>query len=77
MTDDPQALNREMLEPFEDPNHEGNSAKHHTGKSCIEPGCNAPAGTLWGKYWCFKHNVERIKHIGSQLENIRIKLEKR
>lgn len=53
-----------------DPNHEGNSAKYHTGKSCIEPGCKNPAGTLWGIYWCFQHNVERLDRIDGQLRAV-------
>jgi hypothetical protein len=55
---------------YKDPNAEGNSAKYHTGKPCIEPGCNEPAGTGWGPHWCFKHNVERIDRISRQMEQI-------
>jgi hypothetical protein len=53
-----------------DPNHEGNSAKYHTGKPCIVSGCEKPAGTLWGPYWCFEHNVERLERIGGQFEAV-------
>jgi hypothetical protein len=30
--------------------------------------CDEPAGTWWSPYWCFKHNVERMKRVGKQLE---------
>ncbi len=56
------------LEAFEDPSHEGNSARYHTGKECIEPGCHQPARTKWSPYWCFSCNVTRMKRIGSQLK---------
>jgi len=52
-----------------DPSHEGNSAKYHTGKPCIIKGCDEPAGTAWGKYWCFKCNVKRMKDISDFLDN--------
>jgi hypothetical protein len=54
---------------YDDPNHEGNSAKYHTGKLCIE-GCGRPAGTAWSPYWCFECNVERINRINEQFEQI-------
>lgn len=53
---------------FEDPDHEGNSAAYRTGKTCIEKGCDEPAGTKWSPLWCFKCNVERIKRISASLE---------
>jgi hypothetical protein len=52
---------------FEDPSHEGNSAKYHTDKPCIVKGCKKPAGTLWGPHWCFTHNVERMNRITASL----------
>lgn len=57
------------LAPYEDPNHKGNSPRHHTGKLCIE-GCGRPAGTAWSPHWCQICNSERIKRINSQLEVI-------
>ena len=54
---------------YDDLNHEGNSKKYHTGKSCIE-GCGRPAGTKWSPYWCFECNVKRINRINSQLKQI-------
>lgn len=51
------------LLPSEDPNHEGNSAKYHTGEPCITGGCCNPAGTWWSPLWCMEHNAERLKRI--------------
>lgn len=59
---------KKKLEAFEDPNHPGNSAAHHSGRKCDVKGCTDPAGTAWGPYWCFKHNVERIKRISANLK---------
>ena len=50
---------------YNDLNHEGNSKKYHTGKLCIEKGCNEPAGTAWSSHWCVKHNIERIDRISN------------
>lgn len=58
------------MKPTEDPNHEGNSAEYHTGKSCIVNGCKEPAGTWWGPSWCQKHNHERLERIGSNLDDM-------
>lgn len=57
------------MRPAEDPNHEGNSAKYHTGKPCTVAGCLDPAGTWWGKHWCQRHNAERLARIGGALED--------
>lgn len=54
---------------YDDPDDEGNSAKYHNGKLCIE-GCGRPAGTAWGRYWCFQCNVKRIKRVTAQLESL-------
>jgi len=53
---------------YDDPKHEGNSQKYHTGKTCIVAGCNKPAGTLWSPFWCFECNVRRIDRINKQFE---------
>lgn len=42
--------------PYQDPAHEGNSAKYHTGKPCIMKGCKSPSGTWWGPDWFFCHH---------------------
>lgn len=55
---------------YDDPKHEGNSPKYHTGKLCIE-GCGRPAGTAWSPYWCFECNVKRINRINGQMESIK------
>jgi len=53
-----------------DPNHEGNSSIHWTGKECVENGCHSPAGTAWSPYWCFEHNMQRMKRIDASFEAI-------
>lgn len=53
-----------------DPLDQGNSEKFHTGKLCIEANCLNKAGTAWSPYWCFTHNVERIKRIDNALEEL-------
>lgn len=55
---------------YNDPNHKGNSEKYHTGKKCIETGCDNPAGTAWSPYWCFECNVKRINKISKQLNGL-------
>jgi hypothetical protein len=50
-----------------DKDHKGNSDKHYTGKSCITPKCNNPAGTAWSPLWCFDCNVKRLKRINKNL----------
>ena len=55
---------------YQDPTHEGNSAAHHSGKPCRVKGCKEPAGTAWGAFWCFKHNVERMDRISATLDNM-------
>lgn len=56
---------------YRDLNDPGNSEKHHTGKKCIEQGCNEPAGTAWSPLWCVKHNIERMDRIDAALEPLR------
>ena len=60
------------MTPYRDPDHVGNSAGHHTGKPCIERGCDKPAGTAWSPIWCFKHNVQRMDRINRQLEQFQL-----
>lgn len=54
--------------PYKDPNHPLNSSKYHTGKHCIEKGCENPAGTNWSPFWCVEHNIERLDRITNTLE---------
>lgn len=56
--------NKNKMKDFENPNHEGNSEKYHTGKVCATSDCNNPAGTLWSSYYCFTCNVERMNRVG-------------
>jgi hypothetical protein len=58
------------VKPFEDPNHEGNSAKYRSGRSCHTKGCKEPAGTWWSPHWCFAHNVERIHRIEAGINDV-------
>lgn len=51
-----------------DKNHKFNSSKYHTGKKCIEKGCDKPAGTIWSPYWCYKHNAKRLERVAKQLD---------
>lgn len=54
---------------YENPEHDGNSPKWHTGKACVEKGCKKPAGTWWSPAWCFDHNVERMKRVSAGLDD--------
>lgn len=57
------------MERFEDPHDPLNSDKYHTGKKCIEKGCQNLAGTHWSKYWCQPCNAQRLTRITNNLEN--------
>lgn len=59
---------------YRDRDDPGNDHKYHTGKRCIESGCERPAGTAWSKLWCFEHNVERMDRISAALEAARATL---
>lgn len=37
-----------------------------SGRACID--CGAPAGTLWGPYWCPACDVIRLDRIGRNLD---------
>lgn len=41
-----------------------------SGWTCVEHGCEQPAGTYWGPYWCPDHDVERLDRIGAGLADI-------
>lgn len=49
---------------------DGYSAKHHTGKPCINRGCGKPAGTAWTKLWCAECDKERKDGIRENLERM-------
>ncbi len=61
------------MKASEDPGNEGNSAAYHTGKPCVERGCDRPAGTAWSPQWCFECNVVRMKRISRSLAEIELK----
>jgi hypothetical protein len=61
------------MDAYEDPDHEGNSEKYHTGKKCIE-GCGRLAGTKWSHLWCFECNVKRIKRINKRFATLKEEL---
>lgn len=61
--------------PFEDPDHDGNSLKYHTGKACRTEGCKEPAGTFWSPHWCQAHNTARMHRITASLEDMTKKAE--
>lgn len=56
------------MENYENPDYDGNRPKYHTGKPCYERGCQNKAGTAWSPYWCFPHNVVRMKRIDASLK---------
>jgi hypothetical protein len=56
-----------VLKPADDPSHENNSPKYHTGNPCVEKGCERPAGTAWSPYWCQPCNAIRMKRISTHL----------
>ena len=62
--------NKPHIERFENPQDPGNSDAYHTGKICIEPECDLPAGTWWSKLWCFKHNAARMKRIDEEFSEV-------
>ena len=64
------------LHPYQDPTDKGNSAKYHTGKPCVEAGCNNAAGTAWSPYWCFECNVKRIDGINKSFDKMLAAFEK-
>lgn len=62
------------VKPYEDPNNPNNSATHHTGKECIELGCENPAGTAWSPHWCWQCNAKRLERVSAGLEAAHQKL---
>ena len=58
------------MKPWLDPNHRGNGSEHRTGRKCIEPGCDHPAGTWWSPLWCQPCNGKRIEQIDAQMKDL-------
>lgn len=50
---------------------DGHVCQKPSGRICIEDGCNEPAGTLWGPYWCPDHDRERLDRIDGQLQDLK------
>lgn len=57
------------MHAYQDPNHPGNSATHHTGKPCHYK-CGRPAGTQWSPLLCFPCNVKRMDRIDNSMNRI-------
>lgn len=51
-----------------DPEDPLNASSYHTGRPCIEKGCDRPAGTHWSPYWCQPCNSARMSRISASLE---------
>jgi hypothetical protein len=62
------------MHAYEDPNHTGNSIRHHTGKLCYNK-CGRPAGTAWSPLLCFQCNVVRMNRINDSMKRIEENLE--
>lgn len=58
------------LSRYADPNDPANGPKYHSGKPCIELGCEKPAGTAWSPHWCFRHNAERMARIDRSMDEL-------
>jgi hypothetical protein len=65
------------LKPYANPNDKRNGPKYHTGLTCIEKGCKNPAGTYWGRYWCFECNVKRIEKLHNDFNSLVLDKEKK
>lgn len=63
------------LERYENPDDPLNAASYHTGRPCIERGCERPAGTHWSRFWCQPCNAARMKRISGVLEHEMARLE--
>jgi hypothetical protein len=53
----------------------GHICQEPSGRACIEKGCDQPAGTHWGPYWCPEHDVERLDRISANLDSMLATLE--
>lgn len=53
-----------------DPRDPLNAASYHTGKPCIEEGCDRPAGTHWSPLWCQPCNTVRMDRISASLNDL-------
>ena len=46
----------------------GHICQEPSGRTCVEPGCDEPAGTWWGPLWCPEHDKERLDRCTAGLE---------
>lgn len=49
---------------------EGHTCDDPSGRVCIVPDCDQPAGTIWGPYWCPTHDEERLDNVTAGFENL-------
>ena len=49
---------------------DGHTCQQPSGRTCIEQGCDEPAGTLWGPLWCPEHDADRLNHASRQMESL-------
>lgn len=55
----------------------GHVCQQPSGRTCIEVGCDAPAGTRWGPYWCPDHDADRLDRIDASLNALQDELTRR
>ncbi len=55
------------MQAYADPHDPLNGSEHHSGRKCIEPGCDRPAGTAWSPFWCQPCNAVRMDRISASL----------
>lgn len=39
-------------------------------RSCIERGCDEPAGTPWGPHWCADHDDARLERVSAGFASV-------
>lgn len=52
----------------------GHTCAEPSGRTCTETGCDQPAGTRWGPYWCPDHDAQRLDRITTQMSALSGKL---
>ncbi len=63
-------MNTQRPLAYADPEHDGNSSRHQTGKRCITKGCEQPAGTAWSLFWCRDCNAKRMDRVSQGFASI-------
>lgn len=64
------------MQPWEDPNNEGNGPAHRSGHQCFDCG-SADAGTRWSPYFCFACNVTRMRRIDASFAALEARFQAR